>query len=799
MDEKLQSPIGFEIIFPGMLGYAIEMGLDLPISQNDIDFMFHIRDLELQRWDGSHEKEFCSEQVKIVYSAFYSTINELGAKASALQKHSVTGHLVERWLTLMRAMMKETEWARTKAVPTVDEYMANGYISFALGPIILPTLYFLGPELSVDAIGDPEYHNLYKLVSICGRLLNDVRSFEREDKEGNWNSVSLRIVHGCGSTSKEEAVREIQSIIDSSREELMRLVLQNEGSVVPRACKEQFWKISRMLHFFYKKNDGFTSPKEMVSAMNAVIYEPLKVEMDTQAIEMLTNGLYTKKRKGKAPSDSSKRAKVDASSSAVPTSTVTTFEVIASTKAALTIKVGTTGMSSVPPMPSGPSSGDQTLELPIKGEIGEGREKKKAIAKASRKAHLSRPDGDSDERGEDPFDNLEIVRDLTNRFAMPEVVDQMADLDLWWLIWGSLGTILKITRCLPILRGRIVRRRRHRRPRRTFEPRSIIFKRGLPRLKAALALEERKKEVENRVIELETQMTKLISEVMTQTVKEFKTSPEMRNLNVKFGQEAFIKNFEIYKGRMARRFFELDLSFLKEGDVDAGPSDAVVDSSFDELASGPSKPATEAFESVRKSEVAESAPTPSSTIPPESSINTDLLPQGVPMKPLIKSLRGKIHLLKKKLKKMEDDLRTSRKNASKATREITCLHGLHMKDAVSFSIRKGSFEKEIIKLKRNASDKSWALTAKNLKKAKKKIYLLEGSSSWSTNKARYDWDWSQRLEGELKTAKDEAAYLQKRLHSSRKASTSGESEDIASLKRTIGELSKAVGVEKAEV
>ena len=89
--------------------------------------------------------------------------------------------------------------------------------------------------------------------------------------------MSLRIVHGCGSTSKEEAVREIQSIIDSSREELLRLVLQNEGSVVPRACKEQFWKISRMLHFFYKKNDGFTSPKEMVSAMNAVIYEPLKV------------------------------------------------------------------------------------------------------------------------------------------------------------------------------------------------------------------------------------------------------------------------------------------------------------------------------------------------------------------------------------------------------------------------------------------------------------------------------------------------------------------------------------------
>ncbi|EHA8590400.1 putative Ent-kaur-16-ene synthase, chloroplastic [Cocos nucifera] len=230
-----------------------------------------------EKWDGSHEKVFCSEQVKIIYSAIYCTTNELGAKASALQKRSVTNHLVELWLTLMRTAMKEAHWARTKAVPTMDEYMANGYVSFAFGPILLSTLYFIGPELSVDAIGDPEYHNLYKLLSICGRLLNDVQSFEREGKQGKLNSVSLRIVHGCGSTSEEEAVREIQSIIDSSREELLRLVLQNEGSVVPRACKELFWKISRTVHFFYMKNDGYTSPKEMVSAVNAVIYEPLKV------------------------------------------------------------------------------------------------------------------------------------------------------------------------------------------------------------------------------------------------------------------------------------------------------------------------------------------------------------------------------------------------------------------------------------------------------------------------------------------------------------------------------------------
>ncbi|EHA8586350.1 hypothetical protein COCNU_scaffold000196G000020 [Cocos nucifera] len=57
------------------------------------------------------------------------------------------------------------------------------------------------------------------------------------------------------------------------------------------------------------------------------------------------------------------------------------------------------------------------------------------------------------------------------------------------------------------------------------------------RFKAALALEEeRKKEAEIKVIELEARMAKSISEVMIQTVEQFKTSSKMRNLNVEFGQ-----------------------------------------------------------------------------------------------------------------------------------------------------------------------------------------------------------------------------------------------------------------------
>ncbi|KAG1330982.1 hypothetical protein COCNU_02G009500 [Cocos nucifera] len=119
-------------------------------------------------------------------------------------------------------------------------------------------------------------------------------------------------------------------------------------------------------------------------------------------------------------------------------------------------------------------------------------------------------------------------------------------------------------------------------------------------LKAVLALkEERKKEVKNKVAQLKAQMVKSISKVMTRAMEEFKASSKMRNLNVEFGQQAFIKNFELYEGRVTRRFFELDLNFLKEEeDTEAEPSDAAVDPSSIELASGPSEPIAEAPEPV---------------------------------------------------------------------------------------------------------------------------------------------------------------------------------------------------------
>lgn len=97
---------------------------------------------------------------------------------------------------------------------------------------------------------------------------------QRESEEGKLNAVSLHIIHGNGVITAEDAIEEMKVIIGDKRRELLRLILQEKSSVVPRDVKDLFWKMMKVLHLFYIKDDGFTS-HEMHSTVNAVIKDPI--------------------------------------------------------------------------------------------------------------------------------------------------------------------------------------------------------------------------------------------------------------------------------------------------------------------------------------------------------------------------------------------------------------------------------------------------------------------------------------------------------------------------------------------
>ena len=50
---------------------------------------------------------------------------------------------------------------KDKSIPSMDEYMSNGYVSIVLGPIVLPILYCVGSKLSKKILRTPELHTIY--------------------------------------------------------------------------------------------------------------------------------------------------------------------------------------------------------------------------------------------------------------------------------------------------------------------------------------------------------------------------------------------------------------------------------------------------------------------------------------------------------------------------------------------------------------------------------------------------------------------------------------------------------------
>lgn len=102
-----------------------------------------------------------------------------------------------------------------------------------------------------------------------------VSLLQRESDEGKLNAVTLHLAHHAEFSTEEDVVKELRKTISLAKKELLRLVLTEKGSKVPRECKELFWKMSKVLHLFYMDTDGFTSPHEMKDAVNAVLYKPV--------------------------------------------------------------------------------------------------------------------------------------------------------------------------------------------------------------------------------------------------------------------------------------------------------------------------------------------------------------------------------------------------------------------------------------------------------------------------------------------------------------------------------------------
>lgn len=96
-------------------------------------------------------------------------------------------------------------------------------------------------------------------------------------KEGGLNVVALYMHHGKSEIMEEEAVKEMIILGENQRKEMMKLILETKGSIIPRVCKDVFWNVGNVVNLFYATDDGFTG-NSILDIVKEVIYKPVSHE-----------------------------------------------------------------------------------------------------------------------------------------------------------------------------------------------------------------------------------------------------------------------------------------------------------------------------------------------------------------------------------------------------------------------------------------------------------------------------------------------------------------------------------------
>ncbi|KAL8063591.1 hypothetical protein ABFX02_01G036200 [Erythranthe guttata] len=231
----------------------------------------------VSNWKVHRETSYCSQEVEILFTALYNTVNEVAGKAYDEQGYHVEHDLVSMWLELLTSFARERDsWNQNiDSVSTLDDYLSFAWKSVGCKPCVFTSMHFLGIRISEDIFTSTEYTSLCQHSSLVCRLLNDLKTFKKEHEEGALNSVNVQTVNG--GISEEDAILKIEEIIEYNRRKVLQMVYKRKGSIVPRECKELFWKTCKIAHCLYSHQGGdeYSSPIDIANDINGLISEPL--------------------------------------------------------------------------------------------------------------------------------------------------------------------------------------------------------------------------------------------------------------------------------------------------------------------------------------------------------------------------------------------------------------------------------------------------------------------------------------------------------------------------------------------
>lgn len=221
-----------------------------------------VEELELltaafKRWDPS-SIDCLRDFMRGVYMAVYDNINEMAREAQKIQGRDTVSYVRKSWETFIDAYMQEAKWISSGYLPTFDEYLENGRVSFGSRITTLEPMLTLGFPLPPRILQEIDFPSkLNELICAILRLKGDTQCYKADRARGEEaSSVSCYMKDHPGIT-EEDAVNQINAMVNNLTKELNWELLRPDSGV-PISYKKVAFDICRVFHYGYKYRDGFS-------------------------------------------------------------------------------------------------------------------------------------------------------------------------------------------------------------------------------------------------------------------------------------------------------------------------------------------------------------------------------------------------------------------------------------------------------------------------------------------------------------------------------------------------------------
>ncbi|KAL6287533.1 hypothetical protein ACE6H2_011923 [Prunus campanulata] len=222
---------------------------------------------------------------KTIFNALKDFVDEISGKFFNKNGYDIKAYLQDLWCQTFASWLKEAEWSRNGHAPSTVEYLQVATSSIASHTILLPAAFLLNPPPEIDIL--KKRQPLTNSLMLLTRLLNEIKSYQKEQEEGKPNLVLLYMKENPN-LGVEESIAIVQKTLDEKKKEFLELALSSNE--MPEACKQLHLHCLKVFQMFFNSTNAFDSPTELLADINKAIFDPLRVE-DVQGSLMPLNSL----------------------------------------------------------------------------------------------------------------------------------------------------------------------------------------------------------------------------------------------------------------------------------------------------------------------------------------------------------------------------------------------------------------------------------------------------------------------------------------------------------------------------